>query len=74
MTKYFAGRDAELEDLEEGFALQRGESTKKVGFASYMRGLKEDEMMLEHWRVGQDMHRGAMGRCEEVRNKTVRFQ
>jgi curved DNA-binding protein CbpA len=74
MTAHFIARDAELEsDLDNGFCRNRGETTRKVGFMGYLARMHEDEEVLETWRVYQDAHIKALGRCEEVRNRTVRM-
>ncbi|KAF2274715.1 uncharacterized protein EI97DRAFT_421899 [Westerdykella ornata] len=74
MTKHFLSREAELESLDEHFILHRGETTTKLGFASYMRKLEEDEKVMETWKLAQEMHMQAMQKCEEVRNKTMKSQ
>ncbi|KAF2749579.1 hypothetical protein M011DRAFT_466019 [Sporormia fimetaria CBS 119925] len=73
MTKHFTARDAELNALDDHFILNRGEPTKKLGFASYMRKMKEDEKVIETWRYAQEMHIKAMQRCEDVRNRTMKY-
>lgn len=72
MIDHFLAREAEMESLEENWIQNRGETTRKMGFASYLVGLKEDERVMETWKVAQQMHLLAMGKCEEVRNKTMK--
>jgi hypothetical protein len=74
MTDHFVGRDAELaNELDDRFAHHRGETSKKLGFASYMAKMKEDERVLETWQVYQQNHLKAMSQCEEVRNRTMKL-
>jgi hypothetical protein len=72
MVNHFAARDAELDNLDEGFIRNRGETTKGIGFSSYMKKMKEDQSVMETWKVAQEMHTQAMRQCEEVRNKTMK--
>lgn len=74
MAAHFVARDAELEDVAESFVSQRGETAKKVGFGGYMDRLKEDEKVMEAWKIAQNYHRRDMQKCEEVRNKIMKFQ
>lgn len=74
MTRHFSAREAELEDLEQSFVSQRGETSKKMGFKSYMERLHEDEGVMEAWKIAQEYHRGTMRKCEEVRNRTIKLQ
>ncbi|KAH7396563.1 hypothetical protein DE146DRAFT_678323 [Phaeosphaeria sp. MPI-PUGE-AT-0046c] len=48
-------------------------TSKKLGFASYMAKMKEDEQVLETWQVYQQNHLKAMAQCEEVRNRTMKL-
>jgi hypothetical protein len=74
MTKHFVARDAELAgNLNDRFAHHRGETSKKLGFTSYMARMKEDEQVLETWQVYQQSHLRAMAQCEEVRNRTMKL-
>ncbi|KAF1911186.1 hypothetical protein BDU57DRAFT_524951 [Ampelomyces quisqualis] len=74
MTAHFIARDAELAgNLDDRFAHHRGETTKKLGFASYLARMKEDEQVLGTWQVYQDNHLKAMEQCEEVRNRTMKL-
>jgi curved DNA-binding protein CbpA len=74
MTKHFVARDAELAgNLSDRFAHHRGETSKKLGFTSYMARMKEDEQVLETWQVYQQSHLRAMAHCEEVRNRTMKL-
>lgn len=73
MTRHFAARDAELEDVDERFLHHRGETTKKLGFTSYLNKMKEDEEVLTTWKVAQELHIKAMEECQEVRNKTMKY-
>jgi hypothetical protein len=74
MTAHFVARDAELAgNLDDRFAHHRGETTKKLGFASYLARMKEDEQVLGTWQVYQENHLKAMEQCEEVRNRTMKL-
>jgi curved DNA-binding protein CbpA len=74
MTAHFLGRDAELaSNLDDRFAHHRGETSKKLGFTSYMARMKEDEQVLQTWQVYQQKHLTAMEQCEEVRNRTMKL-
>jgi curved DNA-binding protein CbpA len=74
MTTHFVARDAELAgNLDDRFAHHRGETTKKLGFASYLARMKEDEQVIETWRVYQQNHIRAMAQCEEVRNRSMKM-
>lgn len=73
MMAHFAAREAELEGLDEHFTLNRGETTKGLGFSSYLKRMKADEEVMETWKVAQEMHIHALRQCEEVRNKALRF-
>jgi curved DNA-binding protein CbpA len=74
MTTHFVARDAELAtNLDDRFAHHRGETTKKLGFASYLARMKEDEQVLETWQVYQQNHIKAMAQCEEVRNRSMKI-
>ncbi|KAF2020900.1 hypothetical protein BU24DRAFT_10621 [Aaosphaeria arxii CBS 175.79] len=72
MNAHMLAREAELESLDYNFVSQRGETTKKTGFKSYMNKMQEDEGVLETWKVAQELHLQALQRCEEVRNKTMK--
>ncbi|KAF2690129.1 hypothetical protein K458DRAFT_99057 [Lentithecium fluviatile CBS 122367] len=73
LTKHFAGRNAELEDLDDRFIHHRGETTKKLGFTSYLKKMKEDEEVMVVWKLAQEMHIKAMEQCGEVRNKMKQY-
>ncbi|KAH8730850.1 hypothetical protein GQ44DRAFT_768021 [Phaeosphaeriaceae sp. PMI808] len=74
MTAHFVARDTELAgDLDSRFAHHRGETSKKLGFTSYMAKMKEDEVVLQTWQVFQENHLKAMAQCEEVRNRTMKL-
>jgi hypothetical protein len=74
LTKHFAARNVELdEDLDDHFIRNRGETTKKLGFASYLAKMEEDESVIETWKVAQEQHITAMQQCAEVRNKTMKL-
>ncbi|KAJ4295186.1 hypothetical protein N0V90_007196 [Kalmusia sp. IMI 367209] len=72
MLSHFAARNEELQDLDDRFVQQRGETTRKIGFPGYLSRMKEDEKILETWRLGQEMHISAMMKCQDVRNKTMK--
>jgi hypothetical protein len=74
LTKHFASRDAEMDgDLDDHFIRNRGETTKKLGFASYLAKMEEDESVMETWKVAQEQHITALQQCAEVRNKTMKL-
>jgi curved DNA-binding protein CbpA len=73
LTNHFVARNAELEDLDEKFIRQRGETTQKLGFASYVKKMNEDEEVMEAWKLAQEMHIKALMQCEEVRNKMKQY-
>lgn len=72
MLSHFAAREEELNDLEDRFIHQRGETTNKIGFPGYLTRMKEDETVMETWKLGQEMHITAMMKCQDVRNKTMK--
>ncbi|KAF2628697.1 hypothetical protein BU25DRAFT_30694 [Macroventuria anomochaeta] len=73
ITAHFASRSAELEDLDDRFIHNRGETTKKLGFASYLNRMEEDEAVMTMWKIAQERHIQALEQCEEVRNKTIKL-
>ncbi|KAH6633356.1 hypothetical protein C7974DRAFT_169975 [Boeremia exigua] len=73
ITNHFASRSTELEDLDDRFIHIRGETTKKLGFASYLNRMKEDEAVMTTWKIAQERHIKALEQCEEVRNKTIKL-
>jgi curved DNA-binding protein CbpA len=73
LTKHFAARNLELEDLAGGFIRQRGETTQKLGFASYLKKMKEDQKVIVVWNLAQEEHIKALEQCGEVRNKMKQY-
>jgi hypothetical protein len=73
LTKHFAGRNAELNNLDDRFVRQRGETTQKLGFASYLKKMKEDEEVMVVWKLAQEKHIKALEQCGEVRNKMKQY-
>ncbi|KAF3006838.1 hypothetical protein E8E13_010671 [Curvularia kusanoi] len=73
ITNHFTSRNSELEDLEDKFIHVRGEPTKKLGFASYLIRMKEDEAVMTTWKIAQERHIKALEQCEEVRNKAMKM-
>ncbi|KAJ4324513.1 hypothetical protein N0V94_001253 [Neodidymelliopsis sp. IMI 364377] len=73
ITDHFASRSSELEDLDDRFIHNRGERTTKLGFASYLNRMKEDEAIMTTWKIAQERHIQALEQCEEVRNKTIKL-
>jgi curved DNA-binding protein CbpA len=73
LTGHFAARSSEMEDLDEHFIHNRGETTKKLGFASYMAKMEEDESVMETWKLAQERHIAALQQCADVRNKTMKL-
>ncbi|KAF2642789.1 hypothetical protein P280DRAFT_468099 [Massarina eburnea CBS 473.64] len=74
ILNHLAARDVELEDLDDNFLRQRGERTQKLGFASYLQKMKEDEAVLETRKIAQELHIKALEQCEGVRNKATKQQ
>lgn len=72
MLNHFVAREEELNGLDERLVQQRGETTSKIGFPGYLARLKEDEAVMETWKVGQELHISAMNKCQDVRNKTMK--
>lgn len=73
MTAHFVARDAEVDDMDHRFVHRRGETTKTIGFPSYLARMREDEEVLETWKVFQEAHLIALAQCEEIRNKTIKL-
>jgi hypothetical protein len=74
LTRHFVTRDAELTaSFDDRFAHHRAETTKKMGFATYMAKIKDDNKVLERWHVYQKKHLNAMEQCEKVRMKTMKL-
>ncbi|KAF2130256.1 hypothetical protein P153DRAFT_337839 [Dothidotthia symphoricarpi CBS 119687] len=73
IATHFNARNVQLQDLDDHFVRSRGETTKKLGFASYMDRMREDEAVITTWGVAQGKHIQALGQCEEVRNKTIKL-
>ncbi|KAF2193819.1 hypothetical protein K469DRAFT_652473 [Zopfia rhizophila CBS 207.26] len=72
MIDYFSSREAELENLDPDWLKSRGETTNKLGFDSYLVGLKEDEEVMTTWKVAQEKHKEAMIECQKQRKKALR--
>jgi hypothetical protein len=68
---HFDARKVEFDSLDKHFISHRGETTKQLGFQSYMRKAKEDLKVRTAWNAGHEMHMHTMEKCEEVRNKTM---
>ncbi|KAH9864032.1 hypothetical protein J1614_009965 [Plenodomus biglobosus] len=73
LTDHFNARNLELEDLDDHFIHHRGETTRKLGFASYLSRMKEDEAVLATWQTAQSSHIQALLQCEAVRNKAIKM-
>lgn len=73
LTSHFVARNAELENLDDHFIHHRGETTKRLGFASYLARMREDEEVMETWKLAQERHIHALQQCEETRNKTIKM-
>ncbi|KAF1845425.1 uncharacterized protein K460DRAFT_376855 [Cucurbitaria berberidis CBS 394.84] len=73
LTAHFVARNTELEQLDDHFIHHRGETTKKLGFASYLAKMREDEEVMETWKLAQERHINALQQCEEVRHKTIKL-
>lgn len=72
MMSHFAAREEELNDLDDRFIHQRGETTNRIGFPGYLARMKEDEEVMTTWQYGQEQHIAAMEMCRDVRNKTMK--
>ncbi|EMD93252.1 hypothetical protein COCC4DRAFT_59120 [Bipolaris maydis ATCC 48331] len=73
LTGHFAARSVEMEDLDDHFIRNRGETTKKVGFVSYLAKMEEDESVMETWKVAQERHIVALQQCADVRTKALKL-
>ncbi|KAL6708972.1 hypothetical protein ACN47E_002099 [Coniothyrium glycines] len=73
ITAHFNARNTELEDLDDHFIHNRGETTRKLGFVSYLAKMKEDEEVMETWKLAQERHITALQHCEEIRNKALKM-
>lgn len=73
LTGHFAARSAEMEDLDDHFIRNRGETTKKLGFVSYLAKMEEDESVMETWKVAQERHIVALQQCADVRTKALKL-
>jgi len=73
LTSHFAARSSEMEDLDHHFIHQRGETSRGIGFASYMAKMEEDESVMETWKLAQEKHITALQQCADVRNKTMKL-
>jgi hypothetical protein len=73
MTAHFVARDAEVDEMDNRFVHHRGETSKKMGFPSYLAKMREDEVVMETWKLFQETHLTALAQCEEVRNKTMKM-
>jgi hypothetical protein len=73
LTGHFVARGSEMEDLDDHFIHNRGETTKKLGFASYLAKMEEDESVMETWKLAQERHIAALQQCADVRNKTMKL-
>lgn len=69
ITAHLAARDEEFDNLDDNFVRQRGERTQKLGFASYLQKNKEDEGVLEAFKVAQELHIKALEQCDDIRRK-----
>lgn len=73
LTGHFAARNTEMEELDEHFIRNRGETSKKVGFVSYLAKMEEDESVMETWKVAQERHIVALQQCADVRTKALKL-
>lgn len=73
LTNHFVARNAELENLDDNFIHRRGETAKRLGFASYLARMRDDEEVMETWKLAQERHIYALQQCEETRNKTIKM-
>ncbi|CAI6315308.1 unnamed protein product [Periconia digitata] len=74
ITAHFTARNAEVEELDDNFVRQRGERTQKLGFNSYLQKMREDEAVLEAWKIAQESHIKALEQCDDVRRKVSKQQ
>ncbi|KAF2812462.1 uncharacterized protein BDZ99DRAFT_496872 [Mytilinidion resinicola] len=72
MLNHFRGRQESLQNLHPAWLTAVGEPTGKLGFDSYMLGLKEDERIRLHWNVGTEKHQRNMEICQQIRLKAAR--
>ena len=73
LTNHFVARNIELEQMDDHFIHHRGETSKKIGFASYLAKIREDEEVMETWKLAQERHIQALQQCEEIRNKAIKM-
>lgn len=73
MAQHFIARNEEANELDDNFVRQRGERTQKMGFTSYAQTEKEDEGVLEAWKVGHERHLKALDQCEDIRRKAAKL-
>lgn len=73
ITDHFVARNTEMDNLDDHFIHSRGETTKRVGFASYLAKMKEDEEVMETWKLAQERHITALQQCEDIRNKALKM-
>ncbi|KAF2116182.1 hypothetical protein BDV96DRAFT_645519 [Lophiotrema nucula] len=74
MMNHFMARQTECDScLDPKLARNRGDQTTKIGFPSYVQMMKQDEKVMEAWKIGQEMHIRALEQCEEVRNRTMKL-
>lgn len=73
IATHFNARNTQLQDVDDHFVRNRGETSKKLGFASYLDRMREDETVIATWGVAQGKHIQALEQCEEVRNKTIKL-
>ncbi|KAI9867591.1 MAG: hypothetical protein M1813_008390 [Trichoglossum hirsutum] len=67
MLVHFNAREAQTDGLTLGWLQSAGEPSKG-GFATYMRGLEEDDRVRMHWTVACDKHHEAMLAFKQCRD------
>ncbi|KAF2493458.1 hypothetical protein BU16DRAFT_513377 [Lophium mytilinum] len=72
ILNHFRGRQESLQKLHPAWLTSVGEPSGKLGFDSYMLGLKEDERIRLHWNVGTEKHQRSMEICQQIRLKASR--
>lgn len=73
MLQHFAARQAEVEAMgSANLWLGSLGDTTAGGFASYMRGMREDERARAHWSVAWDKHKVAMELFDGARKRVLK--
>ncbi|KAL1635946.1 hypothetical protein SLS58_009997 [Diplodia intermedia] len=74
ILKHFAARRDEVDAMgvPVNWLGAMGDLTTTGGFGSYLRGIREDDEMREHWKVGWEEHRHTMELFEGTRARVLK--